>query len=156
MEELSKVIIFQLKEQSYGVDIQQVRSIERLQQITEVPGTPSFIKGVMHLRGETTPVIDLKERLDFDKTEDQNYQATTRILLVHVDTVQVGLIVDAATDVIDINTKAIESAPKIIGSIHEAFLKGVAKLENELLILLDLECILNFEEANEIREIVAG
>lgn len=149
-----KVIIFQLNEQAYGVDIQQVRSIERMQTITEVPNTPEFIKGVMNLREETTPIIDLKKCFSMTDTRETRYTDETRILLVYLDNMQIGLIVDAATNVLDLDIATIESAPSIIGGVHDAYLRGVAKLENELLILLDLERVLNLDEKNELLKTV--
>ncbi|GAB3068773.1 chemotaxis protein CheW [Virgibacillus ainsalahensis] len=151
MEEIKKFIVLKLKEQSYGVDVQQVLSIERMQEITKVPRTSEFIKGLIQLRGEMTPIIDLKERLRMEETKRTK---DNRILIVHIDGVQVGLIVDSATEVIDIDTKVIEPAPKIIGGVHESFLNGVAKLEKDLLIILDLEQILNFDETNEVHEVM--
>lgn len=151
MEELVKVIVFQLKGQQYGVDIQQIRSIERMQDVTAVPGTSDFIKGVINLRGEITPIVDLKERLQI---EVSNYTDETRILIIEVNNVQVGLIVDTATDVMDIDPTVIEAPPKVIGGVNEAFIKGVAKLGNDLLILLDFERILNLEEVNEVQGVV--
>ncbi|MFD2044945.1 chemotaxis protein CheW [Ornithinibacillus salinisoli] len=151
MENYMKVIVFTLKEQRFGVNVQQVLSIEKLQEITKVPRTSDFIKGVINLRGETIPIIDLKERLHITETEMTN---ENRILIVNVEDVQVGLIVDSATDVIDIATELVEPAPKMIGGVHEVYLKGVAKLENELLILLDLEQIIDLEETTEVKEVV--
>lgn len=151
MEELLKVIVFQLKEQKYGVDIQHVRSIERLVDVTEVPGTSDFIKGVINLRGDITPIVDLKERLQIG---GKNFSNETRVLIVDVNNVQVGLIVDSATDVIDIDSNVIEDSPKIIGGVNEAFIKGVAKLDSKLLILLDFERILNLDEINEVQEVI--
>lgn len=150
MAEMTKYIVFKLKEQSFGVNVQQVISIERLQQITEVPRTSAFIKGVTELRGETTPVIDLKERLHFDETENTD---DTRILVVSVQEMQIGLIVDAATEVKDIADDAIQQAPKLVGGIRDTFLRGVAKVDENLLILLDLEKIIDLEETNELLEV---
>lgn len=149
--EITKFIVLKLKEQSYGVNVQQILSIERLIEITEVPRSSTFIKGVINLRGETTPVIDLKERLQIDGAEQTD---DTRILIVKLDDVQVGLIVDSATEVIDIDPAIIEPAPKIIGGVHEIYLKGVAKLDDRLLVILDLERILDLSEAEEVREII--
>ncbi|MEC5422902.1 chemotaxis protein CheW [Virgibacillus sp. C22-A2] len=151
MNELIKVIVFQLKDQAYGVEVAQVRSIERIQKITKVPRTSDFIKGVINLHGETTPVIDLKGRLQIAETEPSD---DNRILIVAIDGVQVGLIVDSATEVKDIDPSVIEEPPKMLKSIEDAFLKGVAKLEDGLLILLDLEQVLNFNEAIEVKEVV--
>lgn len=151
MEEITKFIIVKLKEQSYGVDVKQVLSIERLQEITVVPRTSDFIKGVIQIHGEMTPIIDLKERLLIGETQPTD---DNRILIIHIDDVQVGLIVDVATEVIDIDTEVIEPAPRIIGGVQDTFLKGVAKLDKELLILLDIERILDLNETNEVREVI--
>lgn len=149
--EITKYIVVKLKEQSYGVSVQQVLSIERLQEITAVPRSSAFIKGVINLRGETTPVIDLKERLEIGGTDPTD---DSRVLVVEMDGVQIGLIVDSATEVIDIDPLVIEQPPEIIGGVHDVYLNGVAKLEKRLLILLNLERILDLKETNEVREII--
>jgi len=151
MAEMTKYIVFKLREQSFGVNVQQVISIERLQLITQVPRTSAFIKGVTELRGETTPIIDLKERLLLDETENTD---DSRILVVSVQDMQVGLIVDAATEVKDISDEDIQPAPKLVGGIRDTFLRGVAKVDDNLLILLDLEKIVDLEETNELLEVV--
>lgn len=151
MEDISKVIVFDLKTQQYGVDIQQVRSIEKLQDITTVPNTSSFIEGVINLRGEVIAIIDLRERLHIHKTD---ITEETRILIVNMNQVQVGLIVDSATEVLDIDPTSIDPAPQVVGDVDVTFVKGVAKLEERLLILLDLERVLNFDELTEVQEVV--
>lgn len=150
--EITKYIVVKLNEQPYGVHVQQVLSIERLQEVTAVPRSSQFIKGVVNLRGQTTPIIDLKERLHIGRAETRT---DSRILIVTTGDVQIGLIVDAATAVVDIDPAFIEQPPKIIGGVHEIYLKGVAKTTNNLLILLDLERILDLDETNEVREIIA-
>src|SRR5699024_8196605 len=136
----------------YGVDIQQIRSIEKLQNITEIPNTPDFIKGVINLRSEVIAIIDLRERLHINKTDITD---DTRILIVSINDVQIGLIVDSATDVLDIDPASIDPSPEIVGDIDVTFVKGVAKLEDRLLILLDLARVLNLHEIQEVKEIVA-
>ncbi|MDY0395748.1 chemotaxis protein CheW [Virgibacillus halophilus] len=150
METILKYIVFQLHDQSYGVDVGQVLSIERMEEITPVPKTSEFIKGIINLRGETIPIIDLKERLAL---ETSNPTEENRILIVSVDDTQVGFIVDAATDVLDINDELVESAPRMVGDLKGDFMKGVAKLSDRLLILLDLAKVLDFAESNEVKQI---
>ncbi|WP_087972543.1 chemotaxis protein CheW [Oceanobacillus rekensis] len=151
MAEITKFIVFKVQDQSFGVNVQQVISIERVKEITHVPRTSHFIKGVMELRGETTPIIDLKERLlltETDITDD------SRILVVSVLDMQVGLIVDEATEVKDIDQEMIQPAPELVAGVHNTFIKGVAKIDGNLLILLDLERIVDLEETNELREVI--
>lgn len=144
-----KAIVFQLKDEEYGVDVHQVRSIERLQEITRVPRTPSFVKGVINLRGIVTPVIDLRSRFDIEETEPTD---ETRIIIVNANDLEVGMIVDSANDVIDVPANAVEQAPKVVGGIDAEYLDGVAKLEKRLLILLNLDKVLNPEEIIALRQ----
>jgi purine-binding chemotaxis protein CheW len=145
-----KVIVFQLKDEEFAVSVQQIGSIERIQTITRVPNTAKFVKGVINLRGIVTPIIDLRSRLGIEETE---YNESTRIIIVYLDDMEVGLIVDAANDVIDISTDIIEPAPEVIGVVNQDYIEGVAKLENRLLILLDLKRILTTEEISELKTV---
>jgi len=144
-----KVIIFKLKSEEYGVDVKQVKSIERMEHITRVPNTPPFVKGVINLRGVVIPIIDLRSRFGFDQKE---YGEATRIIIVNVEEMEVGLIVDAANDVIDIPLSAIEPPPKVVGGVESVYLRGVAKLKTRLLILLNLDRILNPEEVKQLEK----
>lgn len=134
-----KVIVFQLKDEEYGIPVQQVQSIERMMHITRVPKVAKFVKGVMNLRGVVTPIIDLRKRFGI---EEVSYTESTRIIIVGVNDMEVGLIVDAANDVIDIPEGAIEPPPEVVGSVEVEYLKGVAKIDKRLLILLNLDKVL--------------
>lgn len=150
--QIIKAVIFQLKDEEYGVDVQQVQSIERMIHITRVPKMPDFVKGVINLRGVVTPVIDLKERFSIETTE---YTNSTRVIIVQVEDKEVGLIVDSANDVIDIPTEKVEQPPEVVGRIESDYIRGVAKLEERLLILLNLNKVLNAEELTAIANIEA-
>jgi len=151
-EQVIKAVIFQLNDEEYGVDVHQVQSIERMIHITRVPKMPDFVKGVINLRGVVTPIIDLKERFSIETTE---YTDSTRIIIVQVDDKEVGLIVDSANDVIDIPTEKIEQPPEVVGKIESDYIRGVAKLDDRLLILLNLNKVLNAEELAAIANIEA-
>ncbi|MGG4443418.1 chemotaxis protein CheW [Brevibacillus fortis] len=142
-----KVIVFRLKDEEYGVEVHQVKSIEKLEHITRVPRTPSFVKGVINLRGVVTPIIDLRNRFSL---EESIYSEATRIIIVAVGELEVGLIVDAANDVIDIPVDAIEPPPEVVGGVEAAYLRGVAKLDKRLLILLNLDKVLSTEEIKQL------
>lgn len=145
-----KVIVFQLKDEEFAVSVQQVGGIERMLPITRVPQTAEFVKGVINLRGVVTPVIDLRKRFDI---EEIPYDESTRIILVHLDDMEVGLIVDAANDVIDIPEDAIEPAPDVVGAVNVDYIDGVAKLDNRLLILLNLNCVLSTDEVDDLKSV---
>ena len=135
-----KIIVFQLKEKEYAIPVDQVRSIEKAQHITRVPGVASYIKGVINLRGVVTPIVDLGKRLNLDEAENTE---STRIIIAVFNDVEVGLIVDAANDVLDINREAIEPAPEIVGGAEAEYINGVVKIDKRLLILLELEKVMN-------------
>ncbi|GEB30927.1 MULTISPECIES: chemotaxis protein CheW [Brevibacillus] len=145
-----KVIVFRLKDEEYGVEVNQVKSIEKLEHITRVPRTPPFVKGVINLRGVVTPIIDLRNRFGL---EESLYSESTRIIIVAVGELEVGLIVDAANDVIDIPVNAIEPPPEVVGGVEAAYLRGVAKLDKRLLILLNLDKVLSTEEIKQLDSI---
>lgn len=143
-----KVIVFQLNDEEYAVSVTQVGSIERIQPITRVPQTADFVKGVINLRGVVTPVIDLRVRFNM---EQKDFDELSRIIIVYMDDMEVGLIVDEANDVIDIPEDTIEPPPEVVGTVDVDYIEGVAKLENRLLILLDLQKVLTKEEITEIK-----
>ncbi|PLT31568.1 chemotaxis protein CheW [Peribacillus deserti] len=140
-----KVIIFQLVDKEYALPVSQVRSIEKLQHITRVPKTPHFVKGVLNLRGVVTPIIDLRLRFGL---EQEPYSDSTRIIIAAAQESEVGLIVDAANDVLDIQAESIEPQPEVAGTIDEEYIEGIVKIDKRLFILLNLDKVLNPEELN--------
>ena len=125
------------------------RSIERMESITRVPNTPPFVKGVINLRGVVIPVINLRSRFQM---EEEEYTDSTRIVIVHVNEMEVGLIVDAALDVLDVPLDAIEPPPEVVGGVEAAYLRGMAKLEDRLLVLLNLDRVLSPEELKQVEQ----
>ncbi|MDF2670713.1 MAG: CheW protein [Paenibacillus sp.] len=153
MGEDLKVIVFTLAHEQYGVEVERVRTIERMQPLTRVPRTPAFVKGVINLRGIVVPVIDLRGR--FQLTES-DYTENSRIIIVAVNEMEVGLIVDSANDVLDVDSDNIEDPPEIVGGIRAKYLRGVAKLSaGNLLVLLNLEEVLNKSEIVQLEQLEA-
>lgn len=144
----NKLIVFRLENEEYALSVQNVGSIERLLPITRVPSTPPFVKGVINLRGVVTPVIDLKRRFHQVDTE---FTSQTRIIIINIEDITVGIIVDSANDVVDIDESQIEPPPEVVGMVEVDYITGVVKLDNRLLILLDLEKILSKEELSELK-----
>lgn len=145
---MKKLIIFKLEGEEFAVPVDTVGSIEKIEHITRVPGTPSFIKGVINLRGVVTPVIDLKERFFNRKSVFTNQ---SRIIIVEVSDISIGLIVEAANDVVDIETDLIEAPPEVVGTEVVEYISGVVKHENRLFVLLNLERILSNQEVDELK-----
>jgi len=150
MGEELKVIVFALADEQYGIEVDKVRTIERMMPITRVPKTPAFVKGVINLRGVVIPVIDLRGRFGLTETEATE---TSRIIIVQVNDIEVGFIVDAANDVIDIDSDSIDSPPEVVGGIKAKYLRGVARLDdNRLLIMLNLVEVLNKDEIIQLEQ----
>lgn len=148
IEQELKIVVFRLKDEEYGVNVLNVLSIERVSPITRVPKTPEFVKGVMNLRGAVTPVIDLRSRFGMkEKTADDD----TRIIIVNTEGMDVGLIVDAANDVLDLSLSDIEPTPEVAGGINARYLDGVAKIDGRLFILLRLDKVLDKNEIIELQ-----
>lgn len=139
-QESIKVIVFQLADKEYAIPVSQVQGIEKLMHITRVPKTEKYVKGVINLRGVVTPIVDLRERFELPISENEE---TTRIIIISLEDMEVGFVVDSANDVLDIAANSIEPQPEVVGSLEEDFISGVAKLGKRLLILLHLEKVLN-------------
>ena len=136
METEKQLVVFDLADEGYGVDIGSVREIIRMQDITQVPRTPEFVEGVINLRGKVIPVVDLRKRFGFpeaDATKD------TRIVVVDIGGQDIGVVVDAVTEVLRIGADAVEPPSSLITTADSEYLLGIAKLETRLIILLDLQ-----------------
>jgi len=146
-----KVIVFTLGHEEYGIEVDKVQTIERMSPITRVPKTPAFVKGVINLRGVVVPIIDLRGRFGLPESE---YTENTRIINVAVKDLEVGFIVDSANDVIDIDSDTIENPPEVVGGIKAKYLRGVAKVSDQrLLIMLNLDEVLNKSEIIQLESV---
>ncbi|MGG1551160.1 chemotaxis protein CheW [Paenibacillus ferrarius] len=151
MGEEKKVIVFTLGSEEYGVEVEKVRTIERMQPMTRVPKAPDFIKGVINLRGVVIPVIHLRARFGLEENESTD---ATRIIIVSAGDFEVGLIVDSANDVIDVDTDNVNTPPEIVGGIKAKYLDGIARVgDNRLLVLLNLEQVLNKSEISQLERL---
>jgi purine-binding chemotaxis protein CheW len=142
-EDLLQLVSFKLGEEEFGVDILKVQEINRLVEITKVPRAPGFVEGVINLRGKVIPIIDLRKRFGLDLKE---HDKDTRIVVVDIDGSIMGMIVDAVSEVLRLPTSTIEPAPEIATSIDSEYIRGVAKLEDRLLIFLDLSKVFSQQE----------
>jgi len=150
MAEELKVIVFTLAQEEYGIEVDKVRTIERMVPITRVPKTPDFVKGVINLRGIVIPVIDLRGRFGLAETD---YTENSRIIIVAANDLEVGFIVDSANDVMDVMSDTIENPPEVLGGVKAKYISGVAKIgDSRLLILLNLVEVLNRNEIIQLEQ----
>lgn len=142
-----QLVVFELANELYGVNIAAVESIIKMQAITQLPHTPAYVKGVTNLRGSVLPVIDLRVRFGLEGKEDSRQ---TRIMIVTMDSIKAGIVVDGVSEVLQISDETIEPLPTMLNTVDAAFLKGIARLENRLIILLELSRVLNLDEQKSI------
>ncbi|MFZ3591663.1 chemotaxis protein CheW [Bacillus sp. DJP31] len=144
-----KAVVFKIGDEEYGLAIDQVVSIEMMQHITSVPKTPEYVRGITTIRGLVTPVIDLRRVMNANSLDNEN----SRLIIVKVEDQTMGLVVDSATDVLDIPSESIQQAN--FYTTETDYLIGVYKLNNRLILLLHTELLLgNLENFHKIKEIV--
>ncbi len=147
-----QLVVFELANEFYGINIALVESIIKMQAITELPQTPNYVLGVTNLRGSVLPVIDLRTRFALELKEDTRQ---TRIIIVTMGNIKVGVVVDGVSEVLRVSDETIEPLPPMINSVDAAFLKGIVRLENRLIILLELSRVLNLDEQRSLEAIAA-
>ncbi len=139
----NQIVVFELGSEQFGVSIASVESIIKLQPVTRMPHAPEFVEGVTNLRGKVLPVVDLRRRFGMETAEaDKN----NRIIVVSVNGKEIGMVVDGVSEVLTVPAQAVEPAPSITATVNSAFITGIAKLEQRLVILLDLQKVLSVEE----------
>ena len=150
--ETIQFVNFRLRDEEFGVDIGSVREISRVVDITRIPEAPTFIQGVINLRGQVIAVIDLAKH--FGLTPQQKLSETAKIIVAEIKGQTVGMLVDEVPEVLKIAQDNIEPAPELIQSkAKKDYIKGVGKLENRLIVLLDLEKILGAPEMEGVAKV---
>ena len=138
-----QLVIFTLGEEHYGVDISTVESTIKMQPITCVPRTPDFVEGVTNLRGKVLPVIDLRKRFGLPA---KDLSKESRIIVTNINQTEVGMIVDGVSEVLNLPDGASEPPPSLVSNVDAAFISGIAKIDQRLVILLDLNRVLSTQE----------
>jgi len=141
-----QLVVFTLGEQAYAVDISIVREIIQMQTITRVPGTQSSVQGIINLRGSVIPTVDLRLCFHLDKV---NKDKNTRIVVVNSHNRDVGVIVDSVAEVLRVPVDSIESSSSLFNAESIDHLKGIVKLANRMVILLDMDQVLDDKESTQ-------
>lgn len=145
-----QMVVFKLADEQYGVRITQVQEINRLSKVTRVPRAPRFVEGVINLRGDVIPVIDLRKRFEI---EYKDYTEFTRVIVSDINHKKVGIIVDEVLEVLRIPRQLLEDAPDILSNQHlQSFMDGIANLEHRMIMMLNLENILVEKEWQKLQE----
>lgn len=147
-EKLLQLVTFCLDNEEFAIDILKVQEINRMMEITKVPKSPDFVEGVINLRGKVIPIVDLRKRFGLEIAE---YTKKTRIVVVDIEGKIVGLIVDSVSEVLRLPSDTIEPTPFMVTDINSEYIQGVGKLEDRLLILLNLNNLFSKREGKELK-----
>lgn len=145
-----QLVTFKMGNEEYGLLIEKVREINRVSEIVKVPKSPRYVEGIINLRGTVTPIIDLRKRFDLEAKGDKEEE---RIIVVEISGATMGLIVDSVSEVMRISSTKIDDVPPTISGLDSQFLTGVAKINDRLIILLDIEKILSAKEIHNLEKL---
>ncbi len=145
-----QLVVFNVDGEVYGLDIMKVHSIERFQEIVKIPNTPSYIEGMINLRGEVHPIINLRTKFNLKKNEPTD---TTKIIIVSTEGFKVGFIVDAVKEIHRVGGDIISEPPKIVAGVERKYIKNIAKVDYGMITILDVDYILNEEEKKALADI---
>jgi purine-binding chemotaxis protein CheW len=135
-EQILQLVTFTLEKEEYAVDILSVQEINRITEITRVPNAPDYVEGVINLRGKVIPVVNLRKKFGLDNRETDD---SSRVIIMDIQGVTYGLVVDSVSEVLRIPANIVEPPPPMASSMSSMFIKGIAKLENRLIILIDID-----------------
>lgn len=143
----NQYVVFKLGREEYGIDIMNVREIVQYQESVKIPNAPKFVEGIINFRGNVIPIVCLKKRFGM---EGRTADANTRIIVINLNEKQIGFLVDEASQTVRLDDSNINPTPDIIAGIDRRYITGVGKLDERLIILIDLERVLTEEEKEKI------
>ena len=143
LTDILQLVTFRLGNEEYAVDILKVQEINRMKEITRVPNTPAYVEGVINLRGKVIPVVNLRSKFSLDERDNDTQ---SRIMIMDIQGITMGLVVDGVSEVLRIPANIVEPTPPMAANISTEFIKGIAKLEDRLIILLDMDMLVGKAE----------
>jgi purine-binding chemotaxis protein CheW len=149
-DRLLQLVTFTISSEEFGLDILKVQEIIRTMEITRVPRAPAFVEGVINLRGKVIPIVDLRARFGM---ESKPHDSQTRIIVVELNAMIVGFVVDSVSEVLRIQSNTVEPPPPIVSGIDSEYISGVGKLDDRLLILIDINKLLSDAEQGSLSSI---
>ena len=146
-DDLLQLVTFTLGKEEYAVDILKVQEINRMSEIAKVPNAPPYVEGVINLRGKVIPVINLRQRFGLqDKENDEK----SRIIIMDIQGITLGVVVDSVSEVLRIPSSTVEDTPHMASNISTEFIRGIAKLEDRLIILIDMDRLIEKAESTAV------
>ena len=149
-DELLQLVTFGIGGEEFGVDILRVQEIIRTMEITKVPRALVFVEGVINLRGKVIPIIDLRRRFGLPSRKHDKH---TRIIVIELYDIIVGFVVDSVSEVLRIPASTVEPPPPVVSGVEAEYIRGVGKLQDRLLILIDLDRLLSTESLESLGNI---
>ncbi|NLO38996.1 MAG: purine-binding chemotaxis protein CheW [Ruminiclostridium sp.] len=149
---IRQYVKFSVGKEEFGVDINLVREISKIQDMLKVPNTPPFIEGLLNLRGQVLTIFNLRKRLGM---EDQAFDENSKIIIVWYNDIQIGFTVDKVSEIIKVEEANVEATPPSITGIDKRFLSGVIKSGEHLLLTLDLTKVLSTDEEADLKQFIA-
>jgi purine-binding chemotaxis protein CheW len=138
-----QLVIFNINDEEFGIDIEQVNIIERPMAIFKIPNTPDFVEGLINLRGKVHTVFNMRKRF---KMPVKEFDDNTKIIMANTGSAIVGLVVDEVREIIKVEDSDIESTPKVLVDMKRKYVSGIAKVDSRIILLLDLDIVLSIEE----------
>lgn len=145
-DQVMQLVTFRLAEETYGINVMHVQEVLRITEIAAVPGAPSYVLGIINLRGNVVTVIDTRSRFGLPSAETDD---SSRIVIIEADKQVVGILVDSVAEVVELQQSEIDSAPNVGNEESSRYIQGVANLADDLLIVVDLNKLLTEEEWSE-------
>ena len=139
-------VVFLLGKENYGVEIHSVTTIEKMLPYARVPKTPDYIKGVINLRGEIVPIMDIRARFGMDVSEETE---ETRVIIIKINDISLGIIVDEVDEVLDLNEEAIENVANFTNDLSMDYILGVGKIDGRIVTLLNIEKLADISNNNK-------
>lgn len=146
-----KQVIFKLDNEEYGLDIMKVNGIEKYQEVVKIPNSPEYIEGIINLRGEVLPIYSLRKKFALELKEPND---ETKIIVVYTNDMKIGFVVDSVAEILNIEEENIEGAPKLVTGVSRKYIKSVAKQDDRMIILIDIDLIVSDEEKIELGEVI--
>jgi len=146
-------LTFNLADEYYGVDILKVQEIKGYTTVTRIPNTPDYLKGVLNLRGTIVPIVDLRMKFGMGTTEPTSF---TVVVVVNVRNRVMGFLVDAVSDVLDLNAKNIQPPPELGSAVDIDFVAGIGNANDRLVTLLDIDRVLTEDEVADVVDVSEG
>ncbi|NBG87590.1 chemotaxis protein CheW [Isachenkonia alkalipeptolytica] len=144
MSQTQQYVIFKLEGESYGIPIEYVKTIEKMTEMTRVPNAPDYLEGVINLRGEVVPIINMRKRFDLSELDEAE---DTRTIILELEEISVGMIVDSSSEVLSINNSAIDQTISLDAAVQDEHIRGIGKIDERMIILLNLYKVLQIQDS---------